>query len=297
MMVPWISLLVRFKRLLKWPMRIPRFAYMRGLIRRGSISGGKAITISGLDPCDLGRHALPILDANGLGTVVIFRQNEDANSVLSGFVLTGGHDEVAGAILCQDSSPTIQNCLLVGNRTTGSNSGIVYLDHSDAILRNCTIHGNYAHSDGAALWVADSNTVVTSSILWDNLPQEIHIQEGNDPIVSYCDVLGGWYGLDNINEDPLFCSPGYWGDSTDSYVMLEPSNPAAIWIHGDYHLQSEAGRWDTLLLDWLIDMATSPCIDTGGALSPTATEPGPNGDAANMGAYGETRQASKSGGN
>jgi hypothetical protein len=64
--------------------------------------------------------------------------------------------------------------------------------------------------------------------------------------------------------------------------------------NGDYHLKSLAGRWDPVSESWMIDEATSPCIDAGDPKSPVLFEPFPNGGIINMGAYGGTSVASKS---
>ena len=63
---------------------------------------------------------------------------------------------------------------------------------------------------------------------------------------------------------------------------------------GDYHLKSQAGRWDPNSQAWVRDDVTSPCIDAGDMSSPIGYEPFPNGGMINMGAYGGTAQASKS---
>ena len=67
-----------------------------------------------------------------------------------------------------------------------------------------------------------------------------------------------------------------------------------FWVEGDYHLKSQAGRWDPNSQSWVIDDVTSPCIDAGDPNSPVALEPFPNGGIINMGAYGGTAEASKS---
>ena len=69
----------------------------------------------------------------------------------------------------------------------------------------------------------------------------------------------------------------------------------AVWLHGDYHLTSKAGRWDTVTKTWIKDLVASPCIDAGDPVLPVQAEPMPNGSRVNMGAYGGTRQASLSG--
>lgn len=61
---------------------------------------------------------------------------------------------------------------------------------------------------------------------------------------------------------------------------------------GDFHLKSATGRWNGTT--WVKDTVTSPCIDAGETSAAYANEPSPNGNRANMGAYGNTAEASKS---
>jgi hypothetical protein len=92
-----------------------------------------------------------------------------------------------------------------------------------------------------------------------------------------------------IREDPLFAHPGYWdpGDRPD-YPYDD------VWVDGDYHLLSQAGRWDPNSASWVTDEATSPCIDAGDPNGAIGYEPFPNGGIVNIGAYGGTSEASKS---
>ena len=66
----------------------------------------------------------------------------------------------------------------------------------------------------------------------------------------------------------------------------------------DLHLKSESGRWDPVSAAWTNDPkgVLSPCIDAGDPLSDYSLEPRPNGRCVNMGAYGNTIEASKSAG-
>jgi hypothetical protein len=73
-----------------------------------------------------------------------------------------------------------------------------------------------------------------------------------------------------------------------------PDDPNAPSVAGDYHLKSQAGRWDPHSQTWVKDDATSPCIDPGDPNSPVGEEPFPNGGRINMGAYGGTADASMS---
>ena len=74
-----------------------------------------------------------------------------------------------------------------------------------------------------------------------------------------------------------------------------PSDDFWEWVDGDYHLKSQAGRWDPIGQTWVLDEVTSPCIDAGDPTSEVGDEPLPNGGRVNMGAYGGTTEASRSG--
>lgn len=74
----------------------------------------------------------------------------------------------------------------------------------------------------------------------------------------------------SMSRDPLFVSPS----------------------SGDYHLRSLGGSWHNGA--WAADTATSPCIDAGKTTSAYGNEPVPNGSRINLGAYGNTREASRS---
>ena len=63
---------------------------------------------------------------------------------------------------------------------------------------------------------------------------------------------------------------------------------------GDYHLRSSAGRYTSG--GWIVDVASSPAIDAGDPASDYSLETTPNGGRINLGAYGNTAEASRSGG-
>ena len=104
----------------------------------------------------------------------------------------------------------------------------------------------------------------------------------------------------SIDSDPYFVNLGYWADVNDPNIEADPNDPNAVWVEGDYHLKSQAGRWDPnseswpAAAGWVQDDITSPCIDAGDPNSPIGHEPFPNGGIVNMGAYGGTSEASKS---
>jgi hypothetical protein len=256
---------------------------------------GKAIEINGLNSDDPNIAAFPVIDGQGRDTVVRCTQGEDPNCVLTGLVITGGRGRLAGGILCVGSSPSFVNCLIVGNQATESGSGGgIYCQNSKAAFINCTIAGNYGGTKGAGLRFKDSQSVVTNSIVWGNDPVEILASGTIQPVIGYTDVAGGWLGMGNINADPLFAMPGYWANPNDLTNALPASDPMAVWMSGDYHLKSQAGRWNPVSNAWIEDTQTGPCIDAGDPASLVGPEPQPNGNRINMGAYGGTSQASLS---
>ncbi|MBN1435756.1 MAG: right-handed parallel beta-helix repeat-containing protein [Sedimentisphaerales bacterium] len=106
--------------------------------------GGKAITLRG-DPCD---PCAVVLDGSGLspaGAMIAFINEEEPNSVVEGFTITGGRGfsgVSGGAIVCWNSAPTIRNCRMVDNSTPKS-GGAVYLEGDcRAVFSDCIFEDN-----------------------------------------------------------------------------------------------------------------------------------------------------------
>jgi len=185
------------------------------------------------------------------------------------------------------SDPTLAQCVFAGNRANWE-SGAVYSDHSSKpTLTNCTFVGNSA-SQGKALAFHNGGAQLLNCIVW-NGSQAIWEEDCPPTIVSYSNVQGGWVGPGNIDADPCFANLGYWDPNGATQDVNDD-----FWVDGDYHLKSQAGRWEPTRRTWVIDDVTSACIDAGNPMSPVGLEPFPNGGRVNMGAYGGTVEASKS---
>lgn len=144
-------------------------------------------------------------------------------------------------------------------------------DNSSPLVMNCTFSGNSATYGGGAICCAGGSARLTNCILWGDSPDEIQVY-GGTATITYNDIQGGFAGEGNIDADPLF---------------VDRAN-------GDYHLKSQAGRWDAPTADWVQDDGTSPCVDAGDPNSDWIAELWPHGKRVNMGAYGGTAQASMS---
>jgi hypothetical protein len=137
---------------------------------------------------------------------------------------------------------------------------------------------------------------VTNCVLWGNSDSggtdESAQISGVSQGVNYCCIqglTGGFGGTGNIGDDPCFIEPGHWEDPNTPTMPWDD-----IWINGDYHLKSQAGRWEPSSESWVMDDVTSPCIDAGNPGCPLGDEPVRNGNRRNMGAFGGTAEASKS---
>jgi predicted outer membrane repeat protein len=210
-------------------------------------------------------------------------QNDDGSPRLIGCIFANNFAADEGGGLCNEDdkppgplagapplNPVLTNCVFVGNAANG-HGGAICNDQSNPRLTNCTFAGNTAESGGGMYSENGSAATLSNCILWSDAPDELHNDNATTTVV-FSDVQGGWEGKGNIDADPRFADPN----------------------SGDYHLKSEAGRWDANEGRWTIDAVTSPCIDAGDPMSPIGYEPFPNGGVINMGAYGGTAEASKS---
>jgi len=218
------------------------------------------------------------------------------SAVIIGNVIVGCDDH--GIVLRDRCFPVLMNNLIVDC----SSAGVAVENSCEALLINNTIVdcGRGIRLFDLGRWgppyrlnPGGGTATVINCIIWD-CPQAITLADssntdiedrGSHITVKYSNIEGGQnsisvsgsrstvtWGQGNINANPQFVAVG----------------------SGDYHLKSQAGRWDASSENWVLDNVTSPCIDTGDPNSPVAFEPYPNGGIINMGAYGGTKEASKS---
>jgi hypothetical protein len=186
-----------------------------------------------------------------------------------------GNASQLGGGMTSGKSVTIANTVIVNNTAEYAGGGLhCEGGRTSRDIYNCTIVGNSAgfYGGGIHLW-DESTTYLTNSILWNNAAPDGHEIALTYPagiasfIISFNDIKGGqsdiyfdigWtltWGTGNINTTPLFISE----------------------LMSDYHLQS-----------------LSLCIDAGDPVSDYSLEPLPNGCRIDMGAYGNTPEATKS---
>jgi len=201
--------------------------------------------------------------------------NYENSPTVTNCTFSGNSADYGGGMYNYYSSPSVTNCTFSAN-SADYGGGMYNEYHSSPTVTNCTMADNNAPNGPAVACdyyeqSHPSAVTIHNSIIWNGL-NWLWNNDNSTITVTYSDVQGGWPGTGNIDADPCFADPNI----------------------GDYHLKSQAGRWDANEGRWTKDEVTSPCIDAGDPASPIGFEPFPNGGIINMGAYGGTEEASKS---
>jgi hypothetical protein len=139
----------------------------------------------------------------------------------------------------------------------------IWLADSSPTIANVTVAGNVLGVEA----YGKADPAISNSIFWGNSQSDLY-----GCVATYSCIERGAPGEGNFRNDPLF---------------VDPEN-------GDYHLRSERGRYWPEHDVWVLDKATSPCIDAGDPAADFSCEPEPNGGRLNVGAHGGTACAEMS---
>jgi len=177
--------------------------------------------------------------------------------------------------------------------------GIAVSGFSDTVIENNVIDGCYG--SGISTSYVHKNippgsgykTIVRNNIITNTRPHRLPERSGKG-----CGVWNRLTGTHSIVSENN-CVYGNAGGNLEGSGITSKGDIHAAPLYADraahdYHLKSEHGRWDAKGKQWVKDEATSPCIDAGDPASKYSNEPAPNGGRINMGAYGNTKKASKS---
>jgi hypothetical protein len=188
-------------------------------------------------------------------------------------VFSNNFNGYGGGIYNRFGDITLINCLLVGNCATYEGGGI-HSTSGNLTLINCTLCDNIGGGMNGNPWY--TYVTLTNCIFSNNGGTSEYEQIGRGIFTINYSCIQGWTGnlggIGNIDVDPDFSDPN----------------------NGDYHLKSQAGRWDANSESWVTDANTSVAIDAGNPNSDWTAELWPHGKRINMGAYGGTPEASMS---
>ena len=170
----------------------------------------------------------------------------------------------------------IHHNILLNNKIAGISiyqSKLYSQPPKDIKIYSNTIYENEESGIKASHTAVSGENIIKNNIIANNDQYGIYMNlTGGSFTIDYNDVWGNptnyqgcSAGANDISIDPLFADVSNY----------------------DFHLKSQAGRWSGTTL--VYDPVTSPCIDAG-----DPSEKDPDGTRMNMGAYGGTREASKS---
>jgi len=198
--------------------------------------------------------------------------------------------QAGGGVFCGENSSSVSmtNCAIIGNTAGIGGGGLETFHQASATVTNCVIARNTAGTGGGIICAPygyqGCSVTVTNSIIWGNNASEIRVSSGGTLGITYSNVDGGQTGVSLESGSTLNWGEGNIG--ADLYF----ANPN----QDDFHLKSQAGRWEPATQAWMRDDVTSPCIDAGEPDSDWSGETWPHGERINMGAYGGMREASMS---
>ncbi len=134
---------------------------------------GKAITVRSTDPQDPVVVANTIIDGTGHFHVVQCVSGEGPDTVLEGFVITGGNansfpdNNFGGGMYNNNSNPTVTNCTFSEN-SAGDGGGMANDFNSSPTVTNCTFSGNSGNSAGGMGNFEGSSPTVTGCTFTGN---------------------------------------------------------------------------------------------------------------------------------
>ncbi|MDP2895874.1 MAG: hypothetical protein Q8Q12_04855 [bacterium] len=229
---------------------------------------GKNITLTSTDPLDPTVVANTIIDGNQAGSVITFSGTETESCVLSGFTLRNGGAEYGGGVHGAKTHATVRNNVITGNLAQKVGGGL--WDCSGRIQNNVIAKNRAGDSGGGQAYcggIIENNTVV------DNRAEH----EG-----------GGVYKCGDMQNCII------WGNEGRE-VFLGCTGPSHSCIQGWYY----SGGGNIRHFPYFVDASNcdyhlksySPCVDAGNPSSEFGMEPEPTGERIDMGAYGNTPQA------
>jgi len=142
-----------------------------------------------------------IVDCQGQGRAFYFGSGETADSVLDGLTITdGGNTDYGAGIRCMGSSPTIRNCIFIGNVAGQYGGGLCNCYGSHPTVVDCVFRGNSCSAStlfgrgGAIANRHGSSPIISNCSFLDNTAKYTAGALGNfdasSPRVTHCIFSG-----------------------------------------------------------------------------------------------------------
>lgn len=237
--------------------------------------------ITGNEPCEYSGGGIACSGGSPLIAFNTITKNRSCGGG-AGIHCSGGSPDIVnnlvenndgGGISCWGGSPVIEGNVIRLNRTWGSGGGVC-CSECPALIQNNVIADNWAGDNGGGIGCGGkaSLTIINNTIT-GNVAVEggagIYAEGNGSPVIENCII---W----NRGTELIGCSASYscirGGGPGEGNISQFPHFVDSA--NGNYHLAT-----------W------SPCIDAGNPASPFDNEPQPNGGRIDIGAYGNTPEA------
>ncbi|MHC4334276.1 MAG: outer membrane protein assembly factor BamB family protein, partial [Planctomycetota bacterium] len=129
--------------------------------------GGRAITVTGVEPQDPHIVAATVIDCESAGRGFYIHSGEDGNSVVAGLTITNGYAGSGGGMVCYFSSPTITNCIITVNTSYERYGGGIYCAYGSPTIEYCVISENTAPGAGG-IYCYESDPIIVDCYISDN---------------------------------------------------------------------------------------------------------------------------------
>ncbi|MBK8479887.1 MAG: DUF1565 domain-containing protein [Proteobacteria bacterium] len=217
------------------------------------------------------------------GGVIVHSAGTTAH--LAGNVVSENYAPSAGSgeFIDDGAEALIENELIYRNRCPTDGGAAIYVDGLDEASKGSRVtivHVTVADHRcnlklGDGLYVEHRSSVVVRDSIFAGQGKDFFVDASSTLEISSTRSSAPQRGSGNTSADCAFADAA----------------------GGDYHLRSKRGRWQQAAGKagaWVRDAQQSACIDAAAAASPFGREPAPNGGRANLGAMGNTEQASLS---
>lgn len=191
------------------------------------------------------------------------------------------NNESSGIALSDSAGIEVDGVVVWSNQNYGVYQESPVQKNASLVLQNSLLgafgSNSFAYLNVRGVWSSDYNCV--------------YVKDGAFP----AGIIGsGMFGGSTTRYETIYRWHTTYGQ--DRYTLTPTSSlELANYPAGDFHLKTLMfqGRYDPTTATWTNDATTSVLLDSGNPSSAYSNEPPPNGSAVNIGAYGNTWQASK----
>jgi len=240
--------------------------------------GGRKITLrskNGAEGCTI--------NGGFAARAFIFQSGEDSETVIDGFKIIAGLADYGGAIECQDSSPTIKNCIFINN-VAFNDGGAIDCENSSPLIKNCIFNTNAAYGYGGAIECYQSSPTVKNCLFVGCYAAvnggAVDCYFGSKAVITNCTIVSNSNGTGvagGINSSgssqPVITSCILWDNTGDlfncsaTFSCIEDGDTGLGNISSDPLFRD--GPLDSVMGGYYLSntaagqLQSSPCIDTG----------------------------------